>query len=288
MDEPRDELHDLLASYRQAIEPPAESEARVREALRSSIPGWSTPPSPAERGVLLPFVGRARQVVVVGCALAAALALTFGVSSYLGERRELDRDLAQTPFQRSDSGAAERQVEARSPEVQAPSSDPVATPDEGARVEPAGADAADEVEVELEGASAAEALPEADVPAPRRVRATTSRAASTEPDAIEAPSPAPEAEEAAPILDLARELRLIRAAEEHLQAGRGDEALAALERHRREFPGGQLEPEREASRVTALCQQGRADEASARAQAFAERWPDSPLVARVRRVCAAD
>ncbi|MCB9569838.1 MAG: hypothetical protein H6710_21905 [Myxococcales bacterium] len=283
MDEPRDELHDLLASYRKAIEPPAESEARVREALRSSIPGWSTPPSPAERGVLLLFVGRARQLVVVGCALAAALALTFGVSSHLGERRELDRGLAQTPFQRSDSGAAERQVEA-----QAPSSDVAATPDEGARVEPAGADAADEVEVELEGASAAEALPEADAPAPRRVRATTSRAASTEPDAIEAPPPAPEAEEAAPILDLARELRLIRAAEEHLQAGRGDEALAALERHRREFPGGQLEPEREASRVTALCQQGRADEASARAQAFAERWPDSPLVARVRRVCAAD
>ncbi|MCA9663773.1 MAG: hypothetical protein KC486_35925 [Myxococcales bacterium] len=293
MDEPRDDIDDLLASYRRAIEPSAESEARVRDALRTAIPSWSTPPAAADRGALVALVGcgRGRHLLAVGCALAAALILAFGVTSLLGERRDGGRDLAQTPFQRSDAGAEERRVDVRTPRGSAPSG-------AAREAEDAGNDDLADDEVTAEGAVDAakadesvgtertetterrEGTPNTEAEAPRRARAAARRAAP-EPDV----EPEPEAQEAAPALDLARELRLIREAEAHLRAGRHAEALAAIERHARDFPRGQLEPEREASRVTALCLRGSDGEAQARAKTFAERWPASPLLARVRRVC---
>jgi hypothetical protein len=308
MDEPRDDLDEMLASYRRAIEPSAESEARVRDALRTAIPSWSTPPNAEERGAVAVLLGRGRgrHVLAVGGALAAALVLAFGVTSLLGERRDVGRDLAQTPFLRSDAGPAQRRVEttrsgASAPmhavgedaASEAPASDDVAAVTGAADVEEV--DGVDEVEAveEDDAAEAAERGEPSEAAAPRRARAASRRVdpePSTEPEPAATrvetePAALEPAQENAPALDLARELRLIREAEGHLQAGRHAQALAAIERHAADFPRGQLEPEREASRVTALCLRGREDEAQARAETFAARWPASPLLPRVRRVC---
>jgi hypothetical protein len=66
---------------------------------------------------------------------------------------------------------------------------------------------------------------------------------------------------------------------------RGDWAAAwtAIEEHRRRYPNGQLAEEREALRVETLAAMGRSDEARGAARAFAERFPESVLLARVHR-----
>jgi outer membrane protein assembly factor BamD (BamD/ComL family) len=59
--------------------------------------------------------------------------------------------------------------------------------------------------------------------------------------------------------------------------GRGDwaSALAALDKHAREFPHGRLAEERDVLRVQALALGGRTDEARTRAEAFRARYPKS-------------
>lgn len=62
-------------------------------------------------------------------------------------------------------------------------------------------------------------------------------------------------------------------------------ALQHLEEHARRFPHGVMEEEREAARIVALCQVGRADEARTLAARFLSERPTSPLAARVRAAC---
>lgn len=65
------------------------------------------------------------------------------------------------------------------------------------------------------------------------------------------------------------------------------QALALLERDRREAPDGQLSPEREFLSVAALCSVGQLDEASRRAAALDRRKPASTYAARARRLVQA-
>lgn len=85
---------------------------------------------------------------------------------------------------------------------------------------------------------------------------------------------------------LGAETRLIARAQSALNEGAALSALALLERHRREFPGGALVPEREAARVIALCALGHEAEAKAARVRFERSWSSSPLLARVRASCA--
>src|SRR5690606_34384440 len=64
-----------------------------------------------------------------------------------------------------------------------------------------------------------------------------------------------------------------------------ERALAALDRHRREFATGVFAAEREGLRVEHLCALGRADEARTVAAAFIARHPANPLRARVDPAC---
>ncbi len=61
-------------------------------------------------------------------------------------------------------------------------------------------------------------------------------------------------------------------------------ALAALDRHAREFPSGQMAAEREFLAVRLLRSLGRESDARARADALATRYPSSPYAARARRL----
>lgn len=63
--------------------------------------------------------------------------------------------------------------------------------------------------------------------------------------------------------------------------GQSDEALAALARHERLFPDGQLDEEREALAVRALVMGERGDAARARAARFRRRYPGSVMLPAV-------
>jgi TolA-binding protein len=84
---------------------------------------------------------------------------------------------------------------------------------------------------------------------------------------------------------LAAELRLLARANTAMRTGDPAAALAVLDRHAREFPAGQLAPEREYKRALALCELGRTERAREVAETFVRAHPDSPLRAKASSVC---
>jgi hypothetical protein len=86
-----------------------------------------------------------------------------------------------------------------------------------------------------------------------------------------------------PTSTLEAELALLDAAR---QAKDPKVALAALERHRKEFATGALASEREVLRVETLCALGRVAEAEAVAAAFLAKHPHDPLRSRVTAGCS--
>ena len=85
---------------------------------------------------------------------------------------------------------------------------------------------------------------------------------------------------------LARETAALRAANEALRGGAAARALTLLDAFAKEFPGGVLTEEALATRVSALCALGRVSEARAVGTRFVQRYPRSPVAARVRGSCA--
>lgn len=99
----------------------------------------------------------------------------------------------------------------------------------------------------------------------------------------------PEVEPPAPVVeaDPIREGTILLRARRALAADDAGGALEATEEHASAFPRGELSPEREAIAIDALLALGRSDEARARAERFASRWPSSVYAARVRRALEA-
>jgi hypothetical protein len=85
---------------------------------------------------------------------------------------------------------------------------------------------------------------------------------------------------------LENETRLIRGGIAALHAGDAAGALALFDEHARRYPSGTLAEERDAERVTALCDLRRNAEAAAEAAAFLQSHPRSTLASRVGAVCA--
>ncbi|HSO37351.1 MAG TPA: hypothetical protein VLT33_32715 [Labilithrix sp.] len=81
---------------------------------------------------------------------------------------------------------------------------------------------------------------------------------------------------------LGAERSLLDIARAALARGEAAEALAAVDRHGREYPEGALVEEREALGVKALVALGRRDEARARAQRFEQRFPNGLLLRAVK------
>lgn len=124
-------------------------------------------------------------------------------------------------------------------------------------------------------------------PAGAAARASAPRGPGLASSTAAAPSdtlPAP-----SPVDPLAREAALVEEARGVVRA-RPAAALAVLDRHRREFPSGQLAAEREFLTIHALVQLGRGDEAEARGRRLVQQYPGSAyaqqvpaLLARARR-----
>lgn len=84
---------------------------------------------------------------------------------------------------------------------------------------------------------------------------------------------------------LAAETALLQRAQSALADGDPGAALARLDEHREGFADGVLAREREALRVTALCDAGRREHSRAAAAAFVRLYPRSMLADRVQGVC---
>lgn len=223
---------------------------RLPDAVRHAV--WQR----LEHGLAPPPVVRSSRWIWIGVAAAAAavLAVALGRTS-VSREQPAARELA--PLQRG-PGMSPQTVESNTPPARAP--EPATLPEIVAA--PATGDAAvppaEHVDADRAGAAA-----------------RSGRAAGAEPPA-------------APREPGASELELVRAATAATRQGDAARALALLAEAQRRFGDGALLPERAAARVLALCADAQRSQARREADAFVARWPDSPLVARVRRVCTDD
>lgn len=95
--------------------------------------------------------------------------------------------------------------------------------------------------------------------------------------------PRPPSAEPAP--DLAKELAMLEEARAALRAGTPADAIAALDRHRREIRSPQLEREALLLRAEALCAQGDREEGERMLDEIVGRWPGAAGVHAVRSRC---
>lgn len=84
---------------------------------------------------------------------------------------------------------------------------------------------------------------------------------------------------------LAAETQGLRAIQRALREGNGQLALELISADGTQYAKGVLHQERAAARIQALCLLGRTDAAQTEAATFEEKWPRSPLLARVRSAC---
>ena len=91
-----------------------------------------------------------------------------------------------------------------------------------------------------------------------------------------------------PAVDLAGELALLTQVNAAIKGGGIAQAGELLRTYDRRFPFGKLAEERAAAGILVLCAAGRTQSARSEARRFVERWPRSPLVARIKGSCAAE
>lgn len=91
-----------------------------------------------------------------------------------------------------------------------------------------------------------------------------------------------------PPADLAGELALLTQVSAATKRGDITQAGELLRAYDQRFPSGKLAEERAVAGILVLCAAGHTQTARAEARRFIERWPRSPLVARVRSSCAAE
>lgn len=84
---------------------------------------------------------------------------------------------------------------------------------------------------------------------------------------------------------LNEELRLITNAKAALDRGESRSATAWLSEHRERFPSGFLSAERDALKLLIVCKNLKPSDAVASVEAFTRRYPESPLLDRIRRTC---
>jgi RNA polymerase sigma-70 factor (ECF subfamily) len=70
-----------------------------------------------------------------------------------------------------------------------------------------------------------------------------------------------------------------------MRGGDAQRAVRLLDEQDHTHADGSLQQERSAARILALCRLGRTTEARAQAQAFSQRFPQSPLLAKVQASC---
>jgi hypothetical protein len=90
------------------------------------------------------------------------------------------------------------------------------------------------------------------------------------------------------LASLQAETELLREVNAAIGRGDGKGALTLLGSYDRRFKSGLLREERSAASVLALCLAGRREQARTQAARFVDRYPRSPLIARLQTSCAAE
>jgi hypothetical protein len=103
-----------------------------------------------------------------------------------------------------------------------------------------------------------------------------------------APSAVPSVDAPAAAGTLTEELALLERARIELGRGRPTDALALVAEHAREFPRGQLQEERLALRIIALCDAKQLAQGRGEARAFLSAHPEAALAGRIRAACEID
>jgi hypothetical protein len=116
---------------------------------------------------------------------------------------------------------------------------------------------------------------------PPRADAVRRRGFATAPARAARRAPAAQAESS-----LAIELAMLQRARRALNAENARLALGIVQELDERFPGGVLDEERSATRISSLCQLGRVSEAKQAANDFLQRSPSSVYAERVRKSCA--
>lgn len=253
--------HAALQALGAARTPDATAVDRAWQQLQARIvdgpPPIAIDPTPVPR--------RRAVLVVAGLAVIAAAALLLAWSPW---RAAVERNAAVevAPY------ASEPTAPAIAVSPATPAASPSAAPSDG----PSATDAPSVPSEIVEPASAEPTvLPSRVDRAPRR---------RVVPRVSEAP-PAVEVETTPKTTTLAAEMKLLAQANAATRGGDAAAALAKLEAHRREFPDGQLAPEREVARAIALCELGRREAARAVVDAFVRAHAGSPLRAKAEGVC---
>jgi hypothetical protein len=256
------ELEDFLAPERRRPDPPAE----IRDQLFSRIgatlalpggpgPGGSgstgggaAPANPAGGAGAGQLAAHGARHLVAGSLSRTLVTLAVGGALGAGVHEAYDRAYDRASHRRADHA----KVDLREERLPAPASPPAAPPSPAT---PAGA------------------------PGPAPAAATGARAES--PAAQPERAPRVEPRERERDRGLGAERALIEQARTALAREKYTAAVEALERHAREFPGGELEEERESLQIQALVGLERFDQARKAAARFRRRFPRSIFTAVV-------
>lgn len=290
----------LIEAAREGLGPTDEDRARVRRAVRAAIAGGAaigaagaaTTASAAAKGSIGAWT--IAKVIAVGASvLTIAVGTTWGVM-------EATEDEPEVVARASEPVAA---PEPSRPREQAVQLDPAVAPEPAPVVETELDDViqpepSSEIAVAREPERGREVATRRDVERrpmrevaalvvePEVEQAPPSEPAASSPDPRIAPpsEPAPRVALAAPSARdaLTAETALLRDAHAALRAHDPARALAILEQHAASFPSGALAEERSATRVLALCDAGRIDQARAEASRFLAAHPRSMHAGRVR------
>ena len=215
-------------------------------------------PPPIDIGTTMHASPRARWIAV-GVAIAAVLVIAIGLGTWrAGWLATVDeRTPAEAPYSTIREEAQEEPATTRAPEPTA--------------VAPLDTTPSNVVAPEVEGPGG---VAETEV---RSRPSKTKQRRAPEPTTVE---PAPRT------TTLAAEMRLLAKANSAMRAGKPSAALSVLDEHRRDYPNGQLAPERDYKRAVATCELGRVDEARSIAASFVRTHPKSPLRAKAESVCS--
>lgn len=103
---------------------------------------------------------------------------------------------------------------------------------------------------------------------------------------VKAERPAPTESSVSSESTIDEEMRLMNAAQAALRGGDAPRALQLLREHATRFPTGKMSSAREVTRMLALCQSGRGEQARVEADRFLSQHPGSPFADRVKKICA--
>ncbi len=103
----------------------------------------------------------------------------------------------------------------------------------------------------------------------------------------ERPGPGASSSSATTESTIDEEMRLMNAAQAALRGNDPQRALQLLREHAAAFPTGKLTSAREVTRIMALCQSGRGEQARGEAERFLTQHPGSPFADRVKKICPA-